>query len=97
MEYPSSAAASFGNTVLKNDMSRMLSTNWMLRIPYRPESSDNSARTRSADFERYVIPMPLRPQKVQCDFSPHQQPRELSAINPGSISSDRVDALKVSK
>src|SRR5258706_159424 len=40
---------------------------------------------RSGDLERKNITDPLEPQKVQCDFSPHQQPREVSRNRYGSI------------
>ena len=36
------------------------------------------AFARSLDFERNFIVSPLRPQKVQWCFSPHQQPRDVS-------------------
>ena len=77
----------------------MLSTARNRRWWWRRASAISSPAVRSADFERYRIDVPLRPQNMQCERSPHQQPRALSngISTSGPSVSPRPDASSRAK
>src|SRR5258705_463680 len=64
-------------------MSRMLSTTWISHPGWRLTMNSSSSSARAPVLLRNAIVWPLRPQKVQCFFSPHQQPREGSKNRRG--------------
>src|SRR4051794_721375 len=82
-----------GNTVSKYFGFRILSTAKNREISgYLLNKSWNCSMAFRGDMDRYCIVRPLSPQNVQCDFSPHQQPRDVSKKSKGSTSGQRSES-----
>ena len=67
-------------------MSRMLSTLATIVTPHWLVSCVSSSSARAWLLARNAIAPPFRPQKVQCDLAPHQQPRAVSNSSTGRTS-----------
>ena len=77
-------AASSGSSVLKYfEVEDVVDHLDVAARDARPPGASARRAPRGADLLRYAIVAPLRPQKVQCIRSPHQQPREVSTKTLG--------------
>ena len=76
-----------GRRSLKYFMSRMLSTTSTKPVCHRADQRRELVeRARGRSCCETPCAAPLRPQNVQCDFAPHQQPREVSNSKVGATS-----------